>query len=68
MLEEAELSGQADSENNLGGPSETMYFIGPDVHKKTISYCVKDADGRVHQKGRSARRVYLLLHAELLPR
>ena len=28
MLQEAELSGQADSENNLGGSSETMYFIG----------------------------------------
>jgi len=26
-----------------------MYFIGLDVHKKTISYCVKDAAGRVHQ-------------------
>ena len=34
MLQEAELSGQADSENNLGGSSETMYFIGLDVHKK----------------------------------
>jgi hypothetical protein len=28
---------------NLGGSSETMYYIGPDVHKKTISYCVKDS-------------------------
>src|SRR6266851_4990007 len=48
----------ADSENNLGGPSETMYFIGLDVHKKTISYCVKDAAGRVHQEGKigSSRR------------
>ena len=58
MLQEAELSGQADSENNLGGSSETMYFIGLDVHKKTISYCVKDAAGRVHQEGKigSTRR------------
>jgi hypothetical protein len=23
-----------------------MYFIGLDVHKKTIRYCVKDAAGR----------------------
>ena len=23
-----------------------MYFIGLDVHKKSISYCVKDAAGR----------------------
>src|SRR3974377_858464 len=44
----------ADSENNLGGPSETMYFIGLDVHKKTISFCVKDAAGRVHQEGKIA--------------
>jgi transposase len=25
-----------------------MYYIGLDVHKKTISYCVKDGLGRVH--------------------
>ncbi len=24
-----------------------MYYIGLDVHKRTISYCVKDASGRV---------------------
>jgi hypothetical protein len=28
VLQEAELSGLADSENNLGGSSETMYYIG----------------------------------------
>ena len=58
MLQEAELSGQADSENNLGGSSETMYYIGLDVHKKTISYCVKDAAGCVHSEGKigSTRR------------
>jgi transposase len=35
-----------------------MYFIGLDVHKKTISYCVKDAAGGVHQEGKigSTRR------------
>ncbi len=35
-----------------------MYFIGLDVHKKTISYCVKDAAGRVYQEGKigSTRR------------
>ena len=47
MLQKAELSDKADSENNLGGSSETMYFIGLDVRKKTISYCVKDVAGRV---------------------
>jgi transposase len=28
-----------------------MYYIGLDVHKKTISYCVKDVSGRVQQQG-----------------
>src|SRR3974390_1939526 len=29
-----------------------MYYIGRDVHKKTISYCVKDAAGCVLQEGK----------------
>jgi len=29
-----------------------MYYVGLDVHKKTISYCVKDASGRVCQEGK----------------
>jgi transposase len=29
-----------------------MYYIGLDVHKKTISYCVKDAAGCVHSEGK----------------
>jgi transposase len=35
-----------------------MYYIGLDVHKKTISYCVKDAAGCVHGEGKigSTRR------------
>jgi transposase len=35
-----------------------MYYIGLDVHKRTISYCVKDAAGQVHQEGKigSTRR------------
>jgi transposase len=35
-----------------------MYYIGLDVHKKTISYCVKDAAGHVHREGKigSTRR------------
>ena len=52
MLRKAELSDKADSENYLGGSSETMYFIGLDVHKKTISYCVKDASGQVLREGK----------------
>src|ERR1700716_1191402 len=36
----------------------TMNYIGLDVHKKTISYCVKDASGRIQQEGKigSTRR------------
>src|SRR5579863_3130738 len=29
-----------------------MYYIGLDVHKKTISYCVKDAGGQVYGEGK----------------
>src|SRR5260370_27731391 len=29
-----------------------MYYIGLDVHKRTISYCVKDAAGHVHSEGK----------------
>jgi transposase len=29
-----------------------MYYIGLDVHKKTISYCVKDTSGRIQQEGK----------------
>jgi transposase len=29
-----------------------MYYMGLDVHKKTISYCVKDGSGQVHQEGK----------------
>jgi transposase len=37
---------------------DDMYYIGLDVHKKTISYCVKDAAGLVHREGKigSTRR------------
>jgi transposase len=35
-----------------------MYYIGLDVHKKSISFCVKDAAGRVQSEGKigSTRR------------
>jgi len=29
-----------------------MNYIGLDVHKKTISYCLKDASGRFFQEGK----------------
>ena len=36
----------------------TMNYIGLDVHKKKISYCVKDVSGRIQQEGKigSTRR------------
>ena len=30
---------------------EPMYYIGLDVHKRRISYCVKDSSGKVHSEG-----------------
>ena len=36
-------------------PQGHMYYIGLDVHKKTISYCVKDASGQVHREGKIGR-------------
>ena len=37
-----------------------IHYIGFDVHKKTISYCVKTADGRIVQEGKlQARRAAL---------
>jgi len=38
---------------------ENMYYIGLDVHKKTISYCVKDGSGRFTQKRDSRTRLNL---------
>ena len=29
-----------------------IHYIGLDVHKKTISYCIKTADGRIVQEGK----------------
>src|SRR5215472_15507210 len=45
-----------------------MYYVGLDVHKKTISYCVKDASGRVHQEGKiNATRLELDAWMKTLP-
>ena len=30
---------------------QPMYYIGLDVHKRTISYCVKDGSGTIHAEG-----------------
>src|SRR6266852_3596518 len=34
-----------------GSPMEPMYYIGLDVHKRKISYCVKDSGGKVYSEG-----------------
>ena len=48
---------------------ESMYYIGLDVHKKTISYCVKDASGQIHAEGKiAATRNDLDVWMKTLPR
>ena len=45
-----------------------MYYIGLDVHKRTISYCVKDVSGHVHREGSiPATRIDLDRWLKMLP-
>jgi transposase len=47
---------------------EPMYYIGLDVHKRKISYCVKDSGGKVHAEGSlPAARSELDLWIKTLP-
>jgi transposase len=47
---------------------QSMYYIGLDVHKKTISYCVKDGSGRIHAEGTlAATRLDLDMWMKTLP-
>ena len=39
---------------------EPMYYIGLDVHKQKISYCVKDASGKLHAEGWISGRVRII--------
>jgi transposase len=49
-------------------PRGHMYYIGLDVHKKTVSYCVKDVSGLVHQQGKlEASRYELYAWMKTLP-
>jgi hypothetical protein len=34
---------------------EPMYYIGLDVHKRKISYCVKDSGGKIRAEGFAIR-------------
>jgi transposase len=46
-----------------------MYYIGLDVHKKTISYCVKEASGHIQREGTiPATRTELDSWMKLLPK
>jgi transposase len=46
-----------------------MYYVGLDVHKKTVSYCVKTGDGSLVQEGTvAATRAALTSWAEHLPK
>ena len=48
---------------------EPMYYIGLDVHKRKISYCVKDRSGQLHAEGSlSATRFDLDCWMKTLPR
>jgi transposase len=40
---------------------ERLYYIGLDIHKKTISYCVKQVDGKIMQQGKLAAERKTLL-------
>ena len=48
---------------------QPRYYIGLDVHKKKISYCVRDGGGKVHAAGCiPATRFDLDLWVKRLPR
>ena len=49
--------------------TKTCYYAGLDVHKETISFCVKAADGKLVKRGKiKARRDALKEFAESMPR
>ena len=56
-VQKAELNGTLIQRTTTEAPRYDMYYIGLDVHKKTISYCVKDVSGHIQQRGRSQQRV-----------
>jgi transposase len=46
-----------------------VYYVGMDVHKRSVSYCVKRADGTVIAEGKiESKRAALKAWAEQLPR
>jgi hypothetical protein len=51
LVYKAELSDRADSETPNEAPRRVCIYIGPDVHKRTISHCLKDGSGKIHAEG-----------------
>jgi hypothetical protein len=49
--EKAEPSRELIAETPEASPTQPMYYLGLDVHKRKISYCVKDGSGRIHSEG-----------------
>jgi transposase len=81
-LKKAEASGDIEASTSSGrtgtqpseinyhqeAPMDSIYYIGLDVHKKTIAYCVKRSDGVLIQQGTvSAQRQDLLEWISGLP-
>jgi len=55
--------------HNQEDPMSERYYIGLDVHKKTISYCAKTKDGTIIREGRvEARRAALTAWAGTIQR
>ena len=52
MYKKLNSTGTLIQKTTTEAPQGHMYYIGLDVHKKTISYCVKDASGQIHQEGK----------------
>lgn len=47
---------------------EQLYYVGLDIHKKIIAYCIKQVDGTIITEGKiETKRVYLKQWAETLP-
>ena len=51
-IQRAELNVALIQKSSQGGSSRnSMHYIGLDVHKKTISNCVKDVSGQIQSEG-----------------
>ena len=47
---------------------DSLYYLGLDVHKKSVSFCLKAADGRIVCEGKvAARRAEMLVWVQQLP-